>query len=739
MTRAVSRICFGLLVVLLGAIGYWMLFSNFAVYDDEGYVLLSAREYLAHGRLYESVYTQYGPAFYAMADAFQRVLGAPVDHTSARWLTLGFWLGAALACGALVRQQTGGRLLAAFTAPATFLYLYFLPDEPFHPGAWIVFALSVSLWACGSLILRERWHSAAIVAGATGAILVLTKINVGLFHLVGVGGWALLHAQAAAIRRGARKLVGVLWVLFAVVLMQALVRESWVQTYLVIFAVGAFTLVAALPGAPIIGRRHAALFASSVVAVALAILGLVAARGTSLAGLIEGVLLGPLRHPTSYSYPVDWRPGALGLALASLGLAFALPALRRRRGDEFVDRIIITCRLVQTAGLLIAIALLMQARVLGAVFTYVAPLIWLWVIPLYGARTPPSILLTRGLLGSVLLLQYLHAYPVGGSQVSWATFLFIPLVALGLDEVRQTWSLRTGTAGAARTRWPALTAALLGVTLVKVGTTAIAMHERHASRTPLGLPGAAALRLPETQATATRIIALNAAVHGDMLFSLPGMFSFNLWTGLPTPTARNTTLWFTLLNAAEQQEIISALTQNERPCVIVQESLIELMQAGKVPIAGPLRDYLAANFAPAFRVEGFAFHVRKDRVIAPVNVARLELDAPTTDGTPDTQLDFSLVSDGTPIATIELRDVGENPNPTQILDTGNTTVTMAAIDRAGRSASALAAVSWPVTARGLVHVSLRFRRQNAKVPPLTTVLSLKSAAGDPLGDVRIAE
>jgi hypothetical protein len=106
MTRTVTRLCFGLLLLLLGAIGYWMLFSNLAVYDDEGYVLLSAREHLARGRLYESVYTQSGPAFYALTDASQRLLGGPVDHVAARWLTLGLRLAGAAAGAALVQQQT---------------------------------------------------------------------------------------------------------------------------------------------------------------------------------------------------------------------------------------------------------------------------------------------------------------------------------------------------------------------------------------------------------------------------------------------------------------------------------------------------------------------------------------------------------------------------------------------------------------------------------------------------------
>ncbi|MBF8306127.1 MAG: hypothetical protein HW398_1315 [Acidobacteria bacterium] len=84
-----STFLLALLSAGLAAIGYWMLFSNLALYDDEGYLLLSAREYFAHGGLYDSVYSGYGPAFYVLADAFQWLIGSPVDHSSARLLTLG--------------------------------------------------------------------------------------------------------------------------------------------------------------------------------------------------------------------------------------------------------------------------------------------------------------------------------------------------------------------------------------------------------------------------------------------------------------------------------------------------------------------------------------------------------------------------------------------------------------------------------------------------------------------------
>ena len=52
------------LAAALAIAGYWLLFTTFMVYDDEGYVLLSLKNFAAHGALYDKVYTQYGPFFY---------------------------------------------------------------------------------------------------------------------------------------------------------------------------------------------------------------------------------------------------------------------------------------------------------------------------------------------------------------------------------------------------------------------------------------------------------------------------------------------------------------------------------------------------------------------------------------------------------------------------------------------------------------------------------------------------
>jgi hypothetical protein len=361
-----------------------------------------------------------------------------------------------------------------------------------------------------------------------------------------------------------------------------------------------------------------------------------------------------------------------------------------------------------------------HARVIGTVFSYVAPWIWISVVPLSGRGA--GMRDGRGLLAIILLLQYLHAYPVGGSQESWGTFLFIPLVALGLSELRERFPAGT---------WRLLAAGLTALLSLKLAWTGVEVRRKYASAEPLGLPGAKQLHLPEPARSAYAILALNAAVHGDMLFSLPGMYSFNLWTGLPAPTSKNTTLWFTLLTRPEQEEIIRSLEQASRPCIIVHEALVNLMRAGGVRMEGPLIDYVHQNFMYAFRLEGFAFLVRAGRQIAPINVAMLAAAGE--------RMDIALLGNGRSIAAIELRGVESPGSPVSRTIGPDVEISRTRINTAGQAAGAPIAGRLPVEVNGLTRISIARGAPGTPEERAASTLHLRDQDGGLMALVRFNE
>src|SRR5262245_64052464 len=79
-----------ILVVAAGCLpaAYYGMFSGFQDYDDEGYLLISLRDYARGGVLYDQVYTQYGPAYYQLLTAVFGLFGLPFTHTAGRAFVL---------------------------------------------------------------------------------------------------------------------------------------------------------------------------------------------------------------------------------------------------------------------------------------------------------------------------------------------------------------------------------------------------------------------------------------------------------------------------------------------------------------------------------------------------------------------------------------------------------------------------------------------------------------------------
>src|SRR5947199_195093 len=119
----------------------------------------------------------------------------------------------------------------------------------------------------------------------------------------------------------------------------------------------------------------------------------------------------------------------------------------------------------------------------------------------------------------------------------------------------------------------------------------------------------------------TRTLARNAAAHADVLFSLPGMQSFHLWTGVPPPTTINATHWFTLLTAAQQDAIRDRLASSPKSCLIVQRYVYDFIRAQGIATESPLTLWLKENFEPAFMFGSYEFWVRRGRHIAGIGTA----------------------------------------------------------------------------------------------------------------------
>jgi hypothetical protein len=276
------------------------------------------------------------------------------------------------------------------------------------------------------------------------------------------------------------------------------------------------------------------------------------------------------------------------------------------------------------------------------------PLLPVFVAPLRPDPAPSgSGRLLLATLALIALPQVLHAFPVAGSQMAWGTFLLLPFFAAGVTEA---WQCLTESSQP-HARWlrPAGGAALLLVGGFQLGVLAETGWDRYHTSRPLDLPGAGDIRIEGYFRQALRLLSLNASLHADLLFSRQGMYSYNLWSGVPTPTAQNATHWFWLLDDARQQEIITRLQATPRTAFIVSTALDQLLTQLHVPMDCPLQSYLAGHYKPLFDYHGFVFYVPKDsRAAAFGTYEVLQADAPDPAGRPPVLFRANLVLAGCP-------------------------------------------------------------------------------------------
>ena len=674
------------LAAVLVLAGYWLLFTVFMGYDDEGYVLISLRNYAAHGGLYDRVFSQYGPFFFAAFDAMHRVLGFAWTNSSGRLLTLVLWSATALFPAALVWRRTRSTGATALTLAGVFTYLWVMVHEPTHPGDCVGVLVALAAWT-GAEADPARRPGAAAAIGAIGAALALTKINVGAFMFTTAVAWLVVHAGPPRVRQIGGWLVVAWLVLLPWVLMRPMLDQDWVWVFAMVSSLASVGVLVAVWSEPPAGAswREAGAFVGGAAVVTLLTIAVTLARGTTLPGLWAGVVLDPLNHPFVYHFAFPWRPGTLAVAAAGLALVYWAV---RSPGSTWVTRTVVAVRLLAMAAFALSALQVLPVSMAALGMSYGVALAGVCALPLRRDAAGRDDARVRQWLALVLVLQFLHAYPVAGSQLNWGTFLWVPLLILA---VRDAWlALPLPAAKPSLAMAGALAAfavsGFMAGKLLGIGLTNRQQGE------PLGLPGAEKIIVPDDTVFALRIMAENARAHADMLFSLSGLYSFNLWTGLPTPTLANATQWFESLSPDRQQAIIGRLQADPRAALIVQLDTLGYLVQNGFRVRGALANYLAHEFRPAFKVDGYAFWVHRGRRVAALSTGRI---TPRPDSSGASRLELVLAAPPSPIARIEVWEVGGTTRHHLLtLSAADSTLDVTPLDASGQAAGPTTPGAW---------------------------------------------
>ncbi len=658
MSKGILRtLLAGLLLSGLGTCGYWLLFTQFMVYDDEGYVLWSLHNYFQAGGLYTEVYSQYGPFLYACYHAIHSVFGITFDNETGRLLTLGYWLGATGLTGLFAWRQTRSTFATLAMIALSFGSLLVMINEPIHPGGLL--AMLTAIGAVGGAILLEKGkHCAfAILCGLCAAAMLLTKINVGAFFLISTASWLAIHWAKGKQARA------ILWFTAGgcILLPLWLMKKLWPEPWVAIFALGftcatlALLLLIKEQHRPTIKFRTMLVWIGSATIAGLIILGSVWARGTSLAALWHGIVIAPLGQPIAYAHGVVWP----AITPITIVVMFGITLLAHSRRPAWINPAIVIARLLVAAWIIKLTFESIDSSLVFFSFKFGLPFAWLMVFPVRTAQ--PSALHTARLwLAWVFVWQTLHAYPVAGSQMGWGAFLWMPLAVVGIYEAISYGIERFPRYRNASKSIAGITATATIISIL--WSLGYVSYQRFRIGEPLQLNGARALRLTDDITSVYRILDKNIRMHGDMLFSYPGLYSLNIWTERPTPTTHNVTHWFSLLDETKQLAILEELRSENRAVIVVQSYLVNYLVHHGFPPRSELQRYIVENFHPVFTLDTFQFWAKKDRSVAPLSTAII--DFPSDEANPRLRLTTDARGQA---ATVEIRGLFHPYNRIRLL------------------------------------------------------------------------
>ena len=173
-------------LAMCGLYAYYTIFALFSNYDDEGYILISLKFFFEGHALYDEVYSCYQPFFYIFNWLAFGLWGAPLCHDSIRFLTIALWLVGAALNAAIAHRLTSSAPLALIVLFLSMLHLTVFCVEPGHPQtlAYLLVAAIVAMFAFMDRLPRTVF---ALATGFLLGLLLLTKINIGVYVLLPVG------------------------------------------------------------------------------------------------------------------------------------------------------------------------------------------------------------------------------------------------------------------------------------------------------------------------------------------------------------------------------------------------------------------------------------------------------------------------------------------------------------------------------------------------------------------------
>jgi hypothetical protein len=612
---------FAFITALGGVWAYYRVFTGFSNWDDEGSMMISVKQYLSGLKLYDQVWSGYGPIYYLYNWLLRSITATPVTHDIVRMSSLLPWLLTSLVCAWIVLRLTTSLVLASVAHFLTLYSLRFFANEPGHPQE-ICILLLVCLVASGELV-ELRWRLIGeILLGALPAALLLTKVNLGIFAILATGLALCVHARRNWLSRAAAACFFAASMFLPFALMKHQLGDPAARVYCIVEIASVAALGLALLGASrstSLTFKNCRIVAISFVLTFAAIVLTLLAQGSSLEGMLYSLLLLHLKvsgmglwYIPAHLSPI-WLPWAFsGMSVAGW-FTFSMKSGMTQRTEVLVPIKLIF-------GLGVFASLLSDNG--SHLFLFAAPFCWLLLYP-RSEDGPSSLPFLRTLLCTTAVIQTLYAYPVAGSQILFIQTLLIVVAAVCISDFVSWFNTKyaEGVWGDGLLRF----SAAFFLILVTIGYVhmSYSQYKQYESLSALNLAGAERIHLPKQQARDYQWLTQSAIDYCDVLVGLPNLLSLNLWATVEPPARMNSDAWILVLTDREQMEIVSELSTRPRACAIYNPDVLIIWNRNHLDLSRlPLVRYIRDNFRPIGSMDNYFFLVRNERDLTNISERR---------------------------------------------------------------------------------------------------------------------
>lgn len=605
----------GLLCVLAVLAYYWE-FQGFSGWDDEGYLMMTIKQFLNGHKLYDQVYTQYGPFYYAVKWLIFRITGASVSNDSVRFVAVGIWLLYPCFCSwAILRISKSLSMAALCFSIVSIATSRVLRWEPGHPNDLSGLLLTALVFA--AVFLEQRPALALPIAGVICMAAMLVKVNTGAYLALGLLAGLLSFTKGLPMRKLVYGVFAIACLAFPTVLMKAHWSDPWAVSFdlvVTLSLISAFFIVSRTSVQTFITLRNWVVAAAAAILFGALVVGAFLAAGSTAGAILYGSVLQHIGTDKSWyiavSEALNWH--CLLVTLFGLGL---MAWVSRDPAQRAVSNVVIYLKLGLWFLLFVLIALNTDKTGLftGQIIAVDAPAFaWLALLPPYvqsAAGNRPF----RYVVVFSSLFMLLFAYPVGGDHADMPTISMIVVYVLCLHDALAVIRAKYPDSFARR-RWGlAIGPGFICFSCLLLLGLAGYNYRHYRSWAALDLPGARRVHLKpeEVQVFQTLVRKINQDCDG--FITMPGLVSLYPWTGQSPPTTINMSNWITVLPAQYQYWIINAIRGKRGDCVIENDYWVQWWRRGQDLSKIPLVSYIRKDFRAYDQVGDYRILIRRDR------------------------------------------------------------------------------------------------------------------------------